>query len=114
MENADKALPSVKVTLGGKDYEMTPTFGTLCRFKKQTGRNPLDPQMWLIPEPDDIVGLLWAALVKNQPSLTTEEVAEMLAPTEMVRLKPLFQSFFGVGAIDETPEAEQKNAPTNP
>lgn len=111
MDKAEKALPSILVPLGDKEYEVTCNFGALCRFEKATGKNPLDERMWVNPWPSDVVHLIWASLVKQNPTITVDSVAEDLTPRSLAALGELFKAYFQAASIDES-EAEEKNVET--
>lgn len=110
MDNADKALPSVELVLGGKTYHLTCNFGTLCRYQEATGNNPFDSAIWSKPSPKDIVALIWAAVVKEDKEMTFEKVSELLTAENIPQMGQLFQAFFGKAAAEPQPGAEEKNA----
>lgn len=71
-----------RIVLGGKERELKYTFGASRRLKKEQGINmyaldikkddPLDPEL--------MVGMLWAALLHEDPKLTIDQAAALIEP----------------------------------
>lgn len=77
--NVEKVNPVTKVKLGDKEVTLKFDLWALLKLEEATGVNALDGKVWLNPRAKDVVALLWAAMLHEQPSLTMEEVAKSIA-----------------------------------
>ena len=101
MEHAEQALPEVFIEIFGGRHNLIPTFGTLCRFKKATGKNPLDMMTWANPEPEDFVALIWSALGGEKFGKTLDEVAEAMTGKHVADVKTLIDAIFKKAELPE-------------
>jgi hypothetical protein len=106
MDFADKALPEVYIDLFGEKVNLLPTFGTLCRFEKATGKNPLDMLTWVSPTPIDLVTLVWAALGGEKSGKTFDDVAEAMTGKHVEDVKHLVRVMFQKAEVPEDPKGD--------
>jgi len=75
----DKVDPIVSIEIGGKQRHLKYDFKAMVAFTKQTGKNLLDPkivkQIIYDTTPEDLLMMLWAELLHEEPRLTVDEVA---------------------------------------
>lgn len=101
MEQAQQALPEVHVELFGSRHNLIPSFGTLCRFEKATGKNPLDLMTWANPTPTDLATLVWAALGGEKFGKSVDEVAEEMTGQHIATVKNLVETIFKKAELPE-------------
>lgn len=101
MKHAEQAMPEVYVELFGERHKLIPSFGTLCRFEKATGKNPLDLMTWANPTPTDLATLVWCALGGETFGKSVDEVAEDMTGQHIVDVKNLVQTIFKKAELPE-------------
>lgn len=104
MEQAEKVSEEVHIQLGSELVCLRATFGTLIRYKKKTGRNPLAG----VPiDPEDLSAFVWAAIGGDECGKTVEEVAELLSVKTLADIGRAVRQAIRNG---EPPEEPGKNA----
>src|ERR1700733_10713073 len=77
----EEFCPSVRITLGRKEYRLAFTMGSVLAFKKVTGRNMFIHEGWqgfnLRDDPDSILAFFWSALQPYHPEVTYEKAGRM-------------------------------------
>jgi hypothetical protein len=84
----EKAKPTVTIELGGKVRTMRFSFGALATIEEKLGVNTLGGNFWSNLSATGVVTMLWAALKKDDPELTTEALGDMIDFTD---LEPIMQ-----------------------
>jgi hypothetical protein len=79
---ADPTLPDVSLILGGKERVLCFDFNAICVASKVTGINLLRSVVGDL-EPESLRGLLWAALLRDDPSLTLDQVGSLIRPASI-------------------------------
>lgn len=103
----DPTLPDVELTLGGKAYHLAFDFNAIVMAEKATGTNLLSALVTDI-NATNLRGLLWAALLKENPKLTIDEVGAMITPAKMGTINnAIVTAWFGSVKDD----SEQGEAP---
>lgn len=78
---ADKMTPAVTITLD-KERHLLLTLSAMIAFKKETGKDLMNPevvkQISEHMELEDLRALLWASLRHEDKNLTIEQVGDML------------------------------------
>ena len=100
---ADKALPGAEVEIGGKKRRLKYTLYSLCKLDEKTGKNPLDGTMFLDMRPADVVAVLWAGLIHDEPELTTDELAKVVDITELRDVsKEMMKAFAQASPVNDS------------
>jgi hypothetical protein len=75
----DKAKPTIKITLGGKERELCLDFNAMIAFKRATGKSFLkgDVNLEALDE-EGLLALLWAMLLYDDPALTLQQLGHMM------------------------------------
>jgi hypothetical protein len=77
----EEFCPSVRITLGKKEYRLAFAMGSVLAFKKVTGRNMFIHEGWqgfnLRDDPDSILAFFWAALQAYHPDISMEKAGRM-------------------------------------
>ncbi len=73
----DPTLPDVELTLQGKTYHLAYDFNAICQANNATGINLLDSILGDITA-ISLRGLLWAALLPDNPEMTIEEAGKLI------------------------------------
>lgn len=72
------------------------TMSTFKRFRDRTGKDLMSGKVEDMGV-DDLVSLLWAALVHDDPELTEEQVADMVTPAQIQKaVLPAMMDAIGV------------------
>lgn len=104
MDNAEKVSEEVHIQLGDELVCLRANFGTLLRYKKKTGRNPLAG----VPiDPEDLTAFVWAAIGGDACGKTVEQVAELLSLKSLAEIGRAVKQAIRNG---EPPEEPGKNA----
>lgn len=106
MEHAEHAIPEMFVSLGDERIKLIPNFSTFCRFEKATGKNGLDPMVWLQPSATDLVTLLWAAMGGEKSGRTIDDVADKMTGKHLEDVKLLIQGMFKKADLPESVKNE--------
>jgi hypothetical protein len=79
----DPTLPDVVLKLGGVERHLVYDYNAIVHAEKLTGVQLLTA---IIADIDatKLRGLLWAALIRENPALTLDEVGAMITPHNMV------------------------------
>lgn len=67
----NQALPTVKISLGGSEYELTFTLYSFAKLKKVKGINALKGEVDF-SNPDHLLSFLWAGLIVNHEEFDGE------------------------------------------
>ena len=76
---SDPTLPDVSIVLGGKERKLCFDFNAIVLASQETGINLLKAIVREI-EPASLRGLLWASLLRDDPTITLEQVGQMIRP----------------------------------
>jgi hypothetical protein len=101
MDNAQHALPEAFISLGEDRFKVVPSFAVFCRFEEKTGKNGLDPVLWIQPSATDLVTLVWAAIGGKSSGKTVEQVAELMTGQHLEDVKVLVSSMFKKAELPE-------------
>lgn len=104
---ADKALPGVEVEIGGKKRTLKYTLYALCKLDEKTGKNPLDGTMFSAMRPSDVVAVLWAGLLHEEPELNADELAKQI---DIVQLRAVSEMMMRAFAQAAPVEDSKKNS----
>jgi hypothetical protein len=107
-------IEGVRLNLGGRDFVVPPL--TLKSLRKMANRLSALRTMGDIPTDDEVevvVEIVHAAMVRNYPDLTTDDVEELM---DMANLKSVMLAVLqGSGLSRSAPgEAEESRASTGP
>ena len=83
MQNAEKAIPELYVTLKGERKSIVCGLGTLARFQMRTGKNSFDLSIWADPNPVDVVTIVWAALGGEKTGKTPDEIGDEMDMSQL-------------------------------
>lgn len=106
MEHAEHALPEFYISLDGKRLGLSPNFSTFVRFEKATGKNGLDPVLWLNPSATDMVTFIWAAVGGEKSGLSIDEVADKASPKHLKEVTKLIEAMFSKADLPEAVKNE--------
>lgn len=102
---ADPTLPDVTLILGGKERKLCFDFNAICVASKVTGINLLRSIVGDL-EPESLRGLLWAALLRDDPSLTLDQVGGLIRPASIPGIREaLLRAWFESRNDGEAKEA---------
>lgn len=107
--NADKAVPGVLFTLGGKNRRLVFDMWAFYLLEKETGKNALAGEMFQSLTATDLLVLTWAA-VQSEEKLTIEQVGKMLSLSDLPALAEAIKQAFEQVKPAENPEAKNENA----
>jgi|GEM_PF-899677 hypothetical protein len=107
----NKVVPVVEITLD-KARAFKLDFKALMAFEKLSGKNVLESNVWQHMTASDMVMLLWAGLVHEDPQLTLDMVAGFIHPGNIQLVVNALQQGFQI-AMPENKEAEgaEKQSP---
>jgi len=91
--SADKAVPGVVVTIGGKERRLIFDFWAFFLIEKQTGKNALNGEMFTQPSVSDILTLLWAGLQTTE-KISMEDLGHMINFKDMPVLSEAIKQAF--------------------
>lgn len=83
---ADRTLPDVTLEIGGKVRQLAYDFAAICTAEKLTGINLMKAASFQDLSFNDVRGLLYAALLHDEPKLTLEEFDRTCGPQIMHNL----------------------------
>lgn len=109
----DPSLPSVPVILGGVERHLCFDYNAIVLAEKETGINLLKGMVSAV-DAATLRGLLWAALYRECPELTLEQVGALITPRNMPAIRyALNQAWFGSvkGDDDEASASGEAQAP---
>lgn len=109
LSDAAKAFPEVTISLGGKNRRLVYNLYSFMRLDEETGKNVFDGSAFNAARPKDLVALLWAGLVNDDPNLTLEQVAKEARLDEIMSLPAMIQQGFANSM--PTPK-QKKSSPT--
>lgn len=112
-ESAEKAFPSVKVSVGGKERNLKYTLYAFCQLHKVTGKSPLDGSIFREMSPEDIAALAWSAMLHEDPNLDMDEMAKQILPHELPGLTTAIAAAFRQANPEATDDGK-KNPPASP
>jgi len=108
----DPTLPDVKLILAGKTYQLVFDFNAIAQAEIATGINLLQASIDTASA-QSLRGLLWASLLKQNPTLTIEHVGSLVtmknAPTIWAAIR---EAWFGSVSIEDTPQPGEPQAQT--
>jgi hypothetical protein len=98
----DPTLPDVELVVAGKRFKLAFDFNAICVAEKETGVNLLTSIVEEITA-NSLRGLLFAALLKDQPEMTIEHAGALITPTNMgaVRTAVVTAWFGSIESADE-------------
>ena len=100
----DATLPDVSLVIGGKERHLCYDYNAIVLAEKATGVNLLKAIVGEITA-TNLRGLLWAALVRDNPKLTLDEVGSWISPRNVGTIhQALITAWFG--SIDEPEDSE--------
>ena len=107
----DPTLPDVEIVFGDKTYHLAYDFNAIVMAEKATGVNLLSSVVGKI-DATSLRGLLFAALLKDEPDLTLEEVGSFIRPNNIATIRQaIVTAWFGSakddesrGEVEETPK----------
>lgn len=105
MEEVRQAIPEVEVQVGDRKYKIKCSFGLLARFQKATGLNPFDQAIWQEPSPVLFASLIWAGVVRQNPKLTLDDVAEMLSLDQARQVNYIINALMSEATSEKKEEA---------
>ena len=82
----DRTLPDVTLEIGGKDRHLAYDFAAIVQVEKLTGINLMKAASFQDLSFSDVRGLLYAALLHDDPKLTLEEFDRDCGPQIMHNL----------------------------
>ena len=103
--DADKAIPVLEINIGDRDRRLACSMFVLWKFQKVTGRNPFEINSNELT-PNELVLLLWCAMVQDEPTLTEEDVAKMMCARHLRDVGTLVMKLFALASPSADPEAE--------
>ena len=109
MKDVSQAVPEVNFQIGSKEYKIRCSFGLLARFQKATGLNPFDEKVWAEPAPWTFAALIWAGIVRENPHLTIEMVADELSIHQATQVKDILIGMMESGVATKKEEAPASN-----
>jgi hypothetical protein len=68
------ACPSVKRTIGSREFVLRLDFNAVVAAETATGRNLLDDSVWKELDAPTLTAIFWGAASQTDPSLTLAEV----------------------------------------
>jgi hypothetical protein len=102
----DPTLPDVDLILGGKTYKLCFDFNAICQAEKVAGVNLLTSVIGEITA-QSLRGLLWASLLKDQPTITIDEVGALIRPTNIAVIRQaVVTAWFGSVPDEESEPGE--------
>lgn len=100
----DATLPDVSIVIGGVERHLAYDYNAIVLAEKATGVNLLKAIVGEI-NATNLRGLLWAALVRETPKLTLDEVGSWITPRNVGTIhQALITAWFG--SIDEADDKE--------
>jgi hypothetical protein len=74
------SIPAVKVPfmLGNQQRTVVMNFNAWCEVERATGINPFGGEQFDLSSPNNVRIMLWAGLRHEDPTLTLEQVGDML------------------------------------
>ncbi len=107
----NKALPIVEITLD-RERTFKLDFRALMAFEKLSGKNVLESNVWQQMTASDMVTLLWAGLLHEDPQLTLDQVAGLIHPGNIQLVVNALQQGFQIAMPEnEEPSEGEKQSP---
>jgi hypothetical protein len=101
----DPTLPNVTLVIGGAERKLCFDFNAIVLAEKETGLNLLQAVV-NDPSATNLRGLLFAALVRDQPTVTPDEVGKWITMRNIGTIRQaLLAAWFG--SIDEAAEKDE-------
>lgn len=104
----DPTLPNVTLVLNGDEYQLCYDHNAIVQAEKATGINLLFAAA-TSPTATTIRGLLWSALLRDNPELTIDEVGSWITPRNIVTINAALKAAW-YGSIPE-PDGEAGEVP---
>lgn len=101
MQELKQAMPEVEVQVGERTYKIKCSFGVLARFQKITGLNPFKVEIWQDPSPVMFASLIWAAVVKENPKLTVDDVADQLTVEQAKQVEHIIRALMAEASSEK-------------
>lgn len=101
----DPTLPDVELVVNGKTYKLAFDFNAICVAEKQTGVNLLTSIVDEITA-NSLRGLLFAALLKDQPDMTIEHAGALITPSNMGAVRTAVVTAW-FGSVQSTEEGKE-------
>ena len=100
----DPTLPNVKLEVDGKAYQLAYDFNAVVLADQVTGLNLLESVVGRMTA-SSLRGLLWAALLKDQPDMTITQAGDLIRPYNLdVIRQAITTAWFGsVPTQDDAP-----------
>jgi hypothetical protein len=102
----DPLLPDVELVLGGTTYHLSYDFNAICQAERVTGVNLLSSVVGEISAAS-LRGLLWAALLKDRPLMTVEEVGGLIRPENIATIREAIVTAWFGSVPEEAQEGEE-------
>lgn len=110
---ADPTLPTVAITLKGREYTLAFDFNVLIKGGELLGENLLDGLDFDQIDPRRLRTLLYLALLVFQPEMTEEEAGALGGPSSAGKiLKAIAQAYTGANPEAEPEDGKFPNAGT--
>lgn len=108
----NKAAPTVIIPLD-KERTFKLDFKAFMAFEKISGKNVMAAGVWQDMKASDIVTLLWAGLLHEEPALTPEQVAELIHPGNFQEVVNAIQQVFQLSMPDSGGNDDESPLATN-
>lgn len=105
MQEVRQAIPEVEIQVGDKSYKIKCSFGLLARFQKATGLNPFNAEIWSEPSPILFASLIWAGIVRQNPKMTVEDVAELLSIEQSKQVEHIIKALMSEATSEKKEDA---------
>jgi hypothetical protein len=100
----DPTLPDVSVEIKGIEYQLSFSFNAVVLAEKATGINLLTSIVSDITA-TSLLGLFWAALITDKPSITIEEAGNLITPQNVGTIRAaLITAWFGSVKVSDQGE----------
>jgi hypothetical protein len=101
MDNAQHALPETFLVLGEDKFKLVPSFSLFVRFEKASGKNGLDPMLWVNASATDLVTLVWAAIGGEKSGKSIDDVADLMTGQHLGDVQQLVRDMFKKAELPE-------------
>lgn len=100
----DPTLPNVKLEVGGKTYQLSYDFNAIVKAEQETGIDLLTKVLGNV-NATSLRGLLWAALLKDQPDITLEHAGGLILLSNIAVVRQAIVAAWFGSARDQGGEA---------
>ncbi len=106
----NKAAPTATLYLD-KERNFKLDFKAFMAFEKISGKNVLSTSVWQDMSASNIVALLWAGLLHEEPTLTMEQVAGFIHPGNLQEVVNAIQQVFQLSMPNNEQQGEGEPSP---